>query len=251
METTTTTTLNGGDVPGLRSGMSHSVEKFSLSSPPCTRKGQKKVLAHGQKSRQNLGQLDGFAFTTKAIRDHHNGLINSRQAKVNAEVRETGTGTEEVPEIERLLDEIIADIDKYNEINADKNDTRKAKETVETRKKAMETYGETRKRNKEEGYDSPSPSPSVKRRSGTETLRFLMEKQEQAKKEHEDNLKLKTEEISLRKAEVQNMNTAMTSVNTTLNNTLQVQQQQQQQQQQQMMQQTQLFAALIEKLNKN
>ena len=77
--------------------------------------------------------------------------------------------------------------------------------------------------------------------------RFLMEKQEQAKKEHEDNLKLKTEEISLRKAEVQNMNTAMTSVITTLNNTLQVQQQQQQQQ---MMRQTQLFAALIEKLNK-
>ena len=172
---------------------------------------------------------------------------------MNAEVRESGTGTEEVPEIKHLLDEIIADIDKYNEIDADKNDARKAKETVEkecaaeTRKRVMETYGETRKRNKEEGYNSPSPSPSVKRRSGTETLRFLMEKQEQAKKEHEDNLKLKTEEISLRKAEVQNMNTAMTSVITTLNNTLQVQQQQQQQ----MMQQTQLFAALIEKLNKN
>ena len=236
--------------------MSHCREVLVIQ-PYLYSNGSKESAGAWSEITMNLGQLDGFAFTTKAIRDHHNGLINSRRAKVNAEVRETGTGTEEVPEIERLLDEIIADIDKYNEINADKNDARKAKETVEkeraaeTRKRAMETYGERRKRNKEEGYDSPSPSPSVKRRSGTGTLRFLMEKQEQAKKEHEDNLKLKTEEISLRKAEVQNMNTAMTSMITTLNNTLQVQQQQQQQQRQEMMQQTQLFAALIEKLNKN
>ena len=88
-------------------------------------------------------------------------------------------------------------------INADKNDVRNAEETVEkeraaeTRKRVMETYGERRKRKKEEGDDSPSPSPSVKRRSGTETLRYLMEKTEQAK-EHEDNLKLKTDEISPR-----------------------------------------------------
>ena len=105
--------------------------KVLVIQPYLYSKGSKESAGAWSEITTNLCQLDGFAFTTKAIRDHHNGLINSRRAKVNAEVRETGTGTEEVPEIERLLDDIIADIDKYNEINADKNDARKAKETVE------------------------------------------------------------------------------------------------------------------------
>ena len=70
-----------------------------------------------------------------------------------------------------------------------------------------------------------------------------MDKQQQTKKEHEENLKLKKEEIELRRYEAQTMNTTMTSMMGTLNNTFRAQQQQ-------MMQQTQLFASIIEKLNK-
>ena len=67
-----------------------------------------------------------------------------------------------------------------NEFFAEKPEEKKEKEATKKenaakiRKTAMETYGETKKRKKEEGDEDPSP-PGGKRRSGTETIRFLMD----------------------------------------------------------------------------
>ena len=64
-------------------------------------KGSKEGAAVWVKITENLTSLNDFTFTTKSIRDHFNSLVNSRRAKVNAEIRKTGEGTEELPEIDR------------------------------------------------------------------------------------------------------------------------------------------------------
>ena len=116
-------------------------------------KGSKEGAAVWVKITENLTSLNDFTFTTKSIRDHFNSLVNSRWAKVNAEIRKTGEGTEEqLPEIDVLLDEIISDLDKYNEFFAEKTEEKKEKEATEKenaakiRKTAMETYGQTKKK---------------------------------------------------------------------------------------------------------
>ena len=123
-------------------------------------------------------------------------------------------------------------------------DVEKAK-AVEVRQKAMETFGKMRKRNKENEVE-----PSSKRRSGSET-EVLKRTNRTFKK-----IKLKKEELALRKAEVDGMQTSMQAMAQTMQNSQQqmVQllsmQQQQMQQQMQQQQQTQLLSALIDKLNK-
>ena len=78
-----------------------------------------------------------------------------------------------------------------------KNEDNEKAKAEEVRKIAMETHGQSKKRESEQGEDADIKSPSLKRRTGTKTLRFLMEKTELMKKEHEDTMELKKERISV------------------------------------------------------
>ena len=122
----------------------------------------------------------------------------------------------------------------------------------EIRKTAMETYGESKKR-KNEGDDDLT-SPRQKRRSGTETVRFLTERSELAKEQHIEEMKVRNEELLVKKQEVENSKNTTNAMLQNMQMQMQLQQQQMNQQfqmqQQQAQQQAQLFATLIEKLNK-
>ena len=156
---------------------------------------------------------------------------------------------------------------KEKELSVERDEGRRKKDedekmkAAEIRKTAMETHGQTKKRKHNDGDESEVISPSQKRRTGTETLRFLREKNESNKKEHEDKMELKRQELALRKSELDNMSNTIGTLIQTVQTQMQSNQQQmqvhQQQiaqqmqvQQQQALQQTQIFAALIEKLTK-
>ena len=75
-----------------------------------------------------------------------------------------------------------------------KNEDNEKANAEEVRNIAMETHGQCKKR---ESEDAGIKLPSLKRRTRTETLRFLMEKNELMKKEHQDTMELKKERISV------------------------------------------------------
>ena len=115
----------------------------------------------------------------------------------------------------------------------------------------METYGESRKRKNEDDDSTPQRG---KRRSGWETIQFLADGNETNRQQHAEEMKLRREELELKKQRVENSREQLNFVMQNMQMQMQIQQQQMQQQfqmqQQQMQQQTQLFAAFLEKINK-
>ena len=115
----------------------------------------------------------------------------------------------------------------------------------------METYGESRKHKNEDDDTTPQRG---KRRSGSETIQFLADRNEANRQQHAEEMKLRREELELKRQEVENSREQFNFVMQNMQMQMQIQQQQMQQQfqmqQQQMQQQTQLFAALLEKINK-
>ena len=153
-----------------------------LLRPYQNRKGSVESKSTWNTINKNMYKLSNFDFDVKAMRDHFNGIREKRKAELNKDKIKTGLGDVEFTELQVLLDEINDDIEKEaelheNETEAKRNavDVEKAKAT-EVRQKAMETFGETRKRNKENGENEAEPSS--KRRSGAETLRYLQERTE-------------------------------------------------------------------------
>ena len=173
-----------------------------LERPYQHRPGSKESGAAWGNVTNELAKMDGFCFATKAIRDHHNGLQATRRAEVAEEKRLSGVNIE-LNELQIALDELFDDTQKEKELSVGRDEEKKKNEdnekakAEEVRKIAMETHGQSKKRESEQGEDADIKSPSLKRRTGTETLRFLMEKNELMKKEHEDTMKLKKERISV------------------------------------------------------
>ena len=180
-----------------------------------------------------------LSVTTKSVRDHFNLLLTKRKNKKRENERASGIHIEE-KEIDTLLDEILEDIENCQEVLSTQSDAKRQAEAAdkeraeEMRMRAMETYGESRKRKNEDDDTTPQRG---KRRSGSETIQFL-----------------RREELELKKQEAENSREQFNFVMQNMQMQMQIQQQQMQQQfqmhQQQMQQQTQLFAALLEKINK-
>ena len=79
----------------------------------------------------------------------------------------------------------------------DKEKEKKAAEDV--RKSAMETFSESRKRCASRGEEGPKAKRPKRGRSGTETIRFLMEKREDSRAQHTEEMKLRGQELELKK----------------------------------------------------
>ena len=182
--------------------------------------------------------FEDVSLTNKAIRDHFKHLLTKRKGQKNAEDRASGIAVEE-KEIDILLDEILDDMDGCKELESVQNENKRQAEhedkakAEDIRKIAMETHSEASKSKSE--VDDETCSPRQKRRSGTNTMKFLSERNELAKQQHTDEMKYRHEELPFRKEEA-NKWRQMT--------------QQFQMQQKQMQQQSKMFAALIEKLTK-
>ena len=125
----------------------------------------------------SLSIVEGYAITTRQLRDHIDHLMKGRNRERNAELKLTGVEIVE-HEVSMLLDEISEDMNgcpaELAEITEEEKE-RKVAEDIRTC--AMETFGESKKRSPSNDIDNITP-PRAKRRSGTETLQFLMENRE-------------------------------------------------------------------------
>ena len=90
--------------------------------------------------------------------------------------------------------------------NEKKNaDDKEKEQALEVRKKAMDSLGQTRKRNGDPDESSHS-AKCTNRRSGSETLTYLREKTEALQKSNDERAKIKQAEMDLRKKEFDAMN---------------------------------------------
>ena len=180
-------------------------------------------------------KAEELSVTTKSVRDHFNLLLTKQKNKKRENERASGINIEE-KEIDTLLDEILEDIENCQEVLSTQSNAKRQAEAAdkekaeEMRMRAMETYGESRKRKNEDDDTTPQRG---KRRSGSETIQFLGNAEE---------MKLRREELELKKQEAENSREQFNFVMQNMQMQMQIQQQQMQQQfqmqQQQMQQQT-------------
>ena len=78
----------------------------------------------------------------------------------------------------------------------------------------MESFSETRKRQAADDDDSSEKlrSPKNRRRSGTETIRFLVERQADVRAQHGEEMELRKAELDVKRQEVAGNNSMMTQI---------------------------------------
>ena len=151
-------------------------------------------------------KVEELSVTTKSVRDHFNLLLTKRKNKKRENERASGINIEE-KEIDTLLDEILEDIENCQEVLSTQSDAKRQAEAAdkekaeEMRMRAMETYGESRKRKNEDDDTTPQRG---KRRSGSETIQLLADRYEANRQQHAEEMKLRREELELKKQEAEN-----------------------------------------------
>ena len=189
------------------------------------------------KSWQGIITKCKFQAKPKSMQDHLKTVIENRKSQVASQEKqpETGGWGSRNPRInwqhnmwqKKNCEDILNE--KAEETKAtDEAEKAKAKDT---RKKAMETIGQT---NKRKGGDETTP-PRKPRRSGNNTFAFIADRSEERKRLHEEEVKLRREELKERRKSSGNSQNAM----------LEMMRNMQQQQQQ-----PRLFAAPIDELKK-
>lgn len=152
-----------------------------------------------------------FKVNQRSVRERFSLLQTRFKQKEKQEIAASGINPPEQSELDILLEDIVGKEQEAGE-NMPSSERKKAAEdkckAEEMRKKALEKMGETKKRNNatnnEEGEVFVSESKR-KRRSGSETIEYLKEKNESEKKlkEAEIELKKKESEQQLKRAEAQ------------------------------------------------
>ena len=206
-----------------------------------------------QKLADNLNFL-GFEITARSARDHFGMVSNKYKAKMAKEKRSTGEGRQELTERESLLEELIeiseeTDMMMENEdaMNKQKREREKS-QAMEMRERAMEKFGNTRKRTTS---DKDGEQVKKRRRSG-DMFNWLSERIELGKEEKEQGRKEKKEEREDQKAQqmefAQLVHTTQQQFSVQMKLSEQYLQHQMQQQQQQEQQQQQQFAMLQQQM---
>lgn len=222
----------------------------------------------------NAVQEIRFCVTQKAVRDRMKLLVERHKKKTREEESASGISPEE-SEIDEALDTIIELIDDAEQ-HFEKDSYEKQqkiennrKQAEELRVKAMESYGESRKRQLESGESEPKPRR--KRATGGETLVYLQEKSEKEFELRKAELEIKKKEVENKRQVEMTLQKQQQQQFTDFQKTIMEQYQQQQamnqqqmqqqalhhqqimasQAQQQQQQQNQLLLVLLEKLAKS
>ena len=168
----------------------------------------------------NLNQHEGFEVTARSVRDRFNTISRKHSIKTAKELKSTGEGGEEPSEHELLLEELMElNEDSERKISEQTQATKAAadaerRKAVETRQKAMETMGESRKRLAEEKGEEREKK---KRRTGGDTIAWLREKTkvDADVKEREMDIQKKEREMQLKERNQQVENNAAASATRT------------------------------------
>ncbi|CAB3999713.1 nucleoporin GLE1-like [Paramuricea clavata] len=154
----------------------------------------------------NAVQEIRFCVTQKAVRDRMKLLVERHKKKTREEESPSGISPEQ-SDIYEALDTIIELIDDAEQ-HFEKDPYEKQqkiennrKQAEELRVKAMESYGESRKRQLESGESEPKPRR--KRATGGETLVYLQEKSEKEFELRKAELEIKKKKEVKNKREVE------------------------------------------------
>ena len=181
-----------------------------------------------QRVTDELNALDGFHLTGRAVRDRIMTLIKKFKVKINKDKNQTGVGGGEPSGFEVLVEEVINISEDTLQKKETEKEKAKEKETneqnkaLEIRQVAMETMGQTRKRNS--GEEDAHNRQKRSRRLNSKIMEFLRQ-----------NIELDKENLEADREEKRNQNVILMNL---IN-----------QQQQMMAQQTAIFRELLN--NKN
>lgn len=157
---------------------------------------------------ESLNQISivRFSVDDRAVRDRFKRLEKRIKQKTANENNATGIAPPEDTEIENGIREITEqfhDFDTKRAAEKAEKDNKATQETAaaeEMRKKAMETHKKRKNSIEEDNSDSCSTPPSskkaAKRKSGTETISYLREK-------NESELEFRKQELDIRRAEAE------------------------------------------------
>ena len=150
-----------------------------------------------------------FRVDARAVRERFTLLLTHFQAKEKAEINATGISPEPTPLEEALqhIAERVAECEVEQENNDKKNNEKVEKDkqaAVDIRKKAMETFAETKARKKVlDDDEDDSPKTEKKRRSsGSDTLQYLREKSENDHKLRLKEMELQKQDLALREQQM-------------------------------------------------
>ena len=184
---------------------------------------------------ENLNKIQQVYFKVdkRAVRDRYNLLSKELRNKLKREEKESGIETN-MTEVEMALEELIEKEDAAESEQRVVENQKKVKDSQDrenaesVRKKAMERLGQTQKRKADEGESEGTKKK--KRSSGSDTLNFLREKNEQAQEMHKQELELKRQKLVVESKKQENFMQMMLN------------------QQQQQQRQNDLMLALVSKL---
>ena len=185
---------------------------------------KKSTVARGTKWEevaQNLNKIQEVHFKVdkRAVRDRYNLLSKELRTKLKKEERESGIETEVEVALEELIEkEDAAETERRIVDNKKIKNSQDREDAENIRNKAMERLGQTQKREADEGESVGRKKR--KRSSGSDTLSFLREKNEQVQAIQKEEFDLRRQQLELESKKQDNF--------------MQVMLHQQQQQQQQM-----------------
>lgn len=153
----------------------------------------------------NQIQRPQFKVSQRSVQDRYGVLEKSYKKKNSEEERASGISPNET-EADIALADIIERFEESSKEHKETSEKKKREQEVdaakaeEMRARSLETYSETRKRN---GSDDQSPTTSKRRNTGSETLKFLIEKSENEKFLKESEIEMRKRDFDLRKEELE------------------------------------------------
>ena len=149
-----------------------------------------------------------FKVDQRSLRDHLNKLLKDYGRKKSYEERASGIAPEQT-ELDVLLEEVLSLktdseflVQQATEVKVKQADE-DIRSAQEIRRKSMERWSETKKR---ECDSSPDETPKRKRNNGSDTVNFLREKSESEIELRKSELELKREELELQRERENNAN---------------------------------------------
>ena len=145
---------------------------------------------------------ENIQVTSRAARDRYQNLAGKLKAKMSRQEKESGGGDERQTEVEILVEELVPveeEAKRAEEQDGAKKEAAASekKQAIEMRDRALERFGETRKRHEEEKEEGKKETK--RRRSGGEALEWLKEKGEILRQMKEQEAKDTKEEREMQR----------------------------------------------------
>lgn len=213
--------------------------------------------------RLNGASSPKFKVSKRSVRDRLTLLVSKYKEKMRKEEQGSGIECEDETELEMALSEIIekeqaADLERKENANTlSKKNVSDKNSAEESRLKAMERLGQTKKRNADASSDQVTPQKS--RKSTTEAVQVLKEKFAHEKEIRKEEMEMKRKEQENKAAEQQMLMDQQRHSQQQYQDVLKIMTEQQQRQEQQMQnfqmlflqqqqQQSQILMGLLERV---